>query len=73
MLYHDFWDVSSGDKARQVIIEVSVNKNRLVEEGSLQTEAIHAVQLSKYLSHNAADMRIAIINEINKVIQLLKC
>lgn len=73
MLYRDFWDVSNGDKARQVRIEVSVNKNRLVEVGSLRTEAIRVVQLSKYLSHNAADTRLTIINGINKVIQLLDC
>lgn len=73
MLYCDFWDVSNEDKARQVRIEVSVNKNRSVELGSLQTEAIHVFQLSKYLSPNAADTRLAIINGINKVIQLLEC
>lgn len=37
------------------MIQVSVNKNGLAEVGSLQKEAIHTLQLRKYLSHNASD------------------
>lgn len=48
-------DVRNEDKARQVLIQVSVNKNGLVEVRSLQKEAIYTLQLSKYLSHNVAD------------------
>lgn len=48
-------DVRNEDKARQVLIQVSVNKNGLAEVRSLQKEAIYTLQLSKYLSHNAAD------------------